>query len=258
MLQAQLFDRFTRRLLEDAGLRAGMQVLDVGTGAGDVALVAAELVGPSGEVVGVDVDPTVLATARARAREREWDNVTFVEGNCRTLPAGPDFDAVVGRLVLMYQGDVTEALRALVRRVRPGGTLAFAEIDLTTGLGYVRAGAPELMSSVWEWAADAFRRAGAHIAMAPLLHRAFVECGLGEPEMSLHARLGCGRDWAGYRWAAELMRSLTPVLEKFGIVTADVLDVDTLAERLRDEALRTGFPFMVVPLVAAWGRKPLD
>ena len=64
--QHQLYARFTRRLLEDAGIAEGMKVLDVGSGAGDVALLAAELVGPTGMVLGVDQDPGVLETASAR------------------------------------------------------------------------------------------------------------------------------------------------------------------------------------------------
>ena len=57
----------TRRLFEDAGLTTGMRILDVGSGAGDVALLTAELVGPTGAVVGLDRNPAILATAAARA-----------------------------------------------------------------------------------------------------------------------------------------------------------------------------------------------
>ncbi|MGH3087411.1 MAG: methyltransferase domain-containing protein, partial [Rubrobacteraceae bacterium] len=52
--QSLLYDPSTRRLFEEAGISAGMKVLDVGCGAGDVALLAADLVGPDGVVVGVD------------------------------------------------------------------------------------------------------------------------------------------------------------------------------------------------------------
>jgi|SRR5829696_995940 len=75
--QHQLYSRFTRRLLEDAGIAEGMKVLDVGSGAGDVALLAAELVGPTGSVVGVDQDAGVLDTARARAEASGRTNVSF-------------------------------------------------------------------------------------------------------------------------------------------------------------------------------------
>ena len=60
-----------RRLLQDAGLAPGMRVLDVGSGAGDVALLAAEIVGPGGAVVGVDANAAILETARGRAQAAE-------------------------------------------------------------------------------------------------------------------------------------------------------------------------------------------
>ena len=69
LLQGRLFNPYTRRLLEDAGITRGMKVLDVGSGAGDVTLLAAELVGPDGTVVGVDSNPLLLETARQRVQE---------------------------------------------------------------------------------------------------------------------------------------------------------------------------------------------
>lgn len=72
-----------------------MRVLDVGSGMGDVALLAAELVGPTGSVVGVDTNPDALVAARRRAPE----NVNSVEGDIRHLELDGEFDAVVGRLV---------------------------------------------------------------------------------------------------------------------------------------------------------------
>jgi ubiquinone/menaquinone biosynthesis C-methylase UbiE len=258
IMQAELFDKFIRRLLEDAGLARGMRVLDVGSGGGDVAFAAADIVGPTGAVVGVDVDPSVLSKARARAEKAGRDNVAFVEGDCRSSAVDGDFDAVVGRLVLMYVGDVVETLRSLVARVRPGGIVAFAEADFTPVLGYVHAGGSELLRTCWEWGTEAFRRVGAHTAMAPILCNAFIESGLGEPHMVLHAPLGCHSDWTGYDWMAESIRSLLPVLENFDIATDEVVDVATLARRFRADVVRTRFPLMLVPLVGAWARKPTD
>ena len=65
-LQAELIDPFTRQYYRDAGIEPGMRVLDVGSGGGDAALVAAELVGKGGEVVGVDTAPAAVAAAQAR------------------------------------------------------------------------------------------------------------------------------------------------------------------------------------------------
>src|SRR5215204_2398369 len=85
MLQARLLDRPTRRFLGDVGLAPGMTVLDVGSGVGDVAFAAADLVGPTGRVIGVDANPTIVETARARAQAEDRENVTFVAGDCRTI-----------------------------------------------------------------------------------------------------------------------------------------------------------------------------
>src|SRR5207302_1935397 len=77
--QAELFRSCTARLLQDAGLGPGAHVLDVGCGVGDVSILASSLVGPSGSVVGIDVDPRSLAFARQRVCERGLTNVTFTE-----------------------------------------------------------------------------------------------------------------------------------------------------------------------------------
>jgi SAM-dependent methyltransferase len=71
----------TRMLLQAAGIGSGMRVLDLGSGTGDVAFVAAELVGPAGEVVGIDSSPEAVATAKARAQQRALGNVRFVVGD---------------------------------------------------------------------------------------------------------------------------------------------------------------------------------
>lgn len=96
--QAGLFDPLTERAFRAAGLGAGMRVLDLGSGAGDVAMLAARLAGPDGEVVGVERDPAAVRSATARAQEAGFANVRFVHGDAQTLDgvAGP-FDAVVGR-----------------------------------------------------------------------------------------------------------------------------------------------------------------
>src|SRR3712207_9260061 len=67
--QAAIYGPATQQFFLDAGIGPGMRVLDVGCGVGDVSLLAADLVGPDGTVVGVDTDPLALGTARARARE---------------------------------------------------------------------------------------------------------------------------------------------------------------------------------------------
>src|SRR5262245_17634360 len=95
--QARVVDPITRWFLREAGLMAGMRVLDVGSGAGDVAFLAAELVGNSGEVVGVDRSEAALTAARGLR------NVSFREGDPTRMTFERAFDAVIGRYVLQYQ-----------------------------------------------------------------------------------------------------------------------------------------------------------
>lgn len=101
--QAQAFEPFTRLLLEQAGISAGMRVLDVGCGSGDVAFLAAELVGPGGEVIGVDRAIAAIQRGTARAQSRGVAHVKFLEGDPSAIEFERPFDAVVGRLVLMYR-----------------------------------------------------------------------------------------------------------------------------------------------------------
>jgi ubiquinone/menaquinone biosynthesis C-methylase UbiE len=120
----------TRRSFVEAGVGTGMRVLDVGSGAGDVALLAAEIVGPGGQVVGVDTNGQILDVARGRARAASWTNVTFVTGDIRTEALEEPFDAVVGRFVLPFAGDRVDLLRSCIRHLQPGGLVVFQEHDL--------------------------------------------------------------------------------------------------------------------------------
>ena len=79
--QSQLYDDVTRRFFLRSGIAKGMKVLDVGSGAGDVALTLAEFVGPEGRVVGIDVNPDVLETAQARAEAAGFSNIEFIAGD---------------------------------------------------------------------------------------------------------------------------------------------------------------------------------
>src|SRR6476661_4944335 len=117
---ASALEPFTRKLFKEAGLTPGMRVLDLYSGSGDVAFLAREMVGLAGMVVGFDSSPAVVAYARERAAYRDFKNVEFIEGDFDNLSFVGEFDAVVGRLVLMYRRNPEADLRAVLRFVRPG------------------------------------------------------------------------------------------------------------------------------------------
>ena len=130
-VQAAIFEPFTRRMLQQAGVCAGMRILDVGSGAGDVAFLCASLVGPMGKVIGMDNAPAAVEAARERARSAGLGNVVFAHGDPTEMPFEEPFDAVVGRLVLMHQPDPVAMLRKLSRMLRPRGIIAFQEFDIS-------------------------------------------------------------------------------------------------------------------------------
>ena len=251
--QSQLYDAVTRRFFREAGISSGMKVLDIGSGAGDVALTAAELVGPEGAVVGVDVNPAILETAQARAQAAGFTNVEFVAGDARTLDLGNDFDALTGRLVLMYMADPADALKQLATRLRPGGIVAFQEADFTPYRQMYRPDTP-LANKLIDWALAVFERSEAHSGMGFDLYRAFVEAGLPEPYMHCEYPVGGPEGWAGYSYAANSLRSVLPLLEEYGIATAEEVNVDTLAERVRQEVVTSKRPIRLVPHVTAWAQ----
>jgi ubiquinone/menaquinone biosynthesis C-methylase UbiE len=233
-----------------------MRVLDIGSGAGDVAFAAADLVGPSGCVVGVDLNPVILETARARAAAEERANVSFIAGDCRTTDLPEDFDAAVGRFVLFYTSDVNATLRSVADRVRSGGVVAFAEADFQTVLDYMQLGPAGVSRSAWQWGIRAFACAGIQTEMIAPLYQAFLAAGLGTPHMAMQAPLCGAEETDGYQWLAASMRSLLPMMEQYGIATAEMLEVESLAARGQAEVIETAFPLMLLPVVTAWTRKP--
>jgi SAM-dependent methyltransferase len=112
-------------------MRPGESVLDLGCGAGFDAFVAAQLVGPGGRVVGVDLSPEMLAVARAALAEAGFPQVEFSEGTVEVLPF-PDtsFDVALSNGVLNLVPDKPAALREIFRVLRPGGRLQACDIGL--------------------------------------------------------------------------------------------------------------------------------
>src|SRR5262252_564819 len=103
--QAARLAPLTERLFREAGIGRGQRVLDLGSGVGDVAMLAARLVGPSGEVVGVERDPRSIERARARMAEQGLAQVTFVQTDVTKISSDEWFDAAGGRYILMFLPD---------------------------------------------------------------------------------------------------------------------------------------------------------
>jgi ubiquinone/menaquinone biosynthesis C-methylase UbiE len=126
--QGDLMRPATERLFRAAGIAPGDRVLDCGSGAGDVSLIAAELVTSAGEVVGIDRDSDQVAAANRRVTDIGLSHVRFETAELSAPPPGR-FDAIVGRMVLKYLPEPEAVLRVLADRLVPGGVMAFLEWD---------------------------------------------------------------------------------------------------------------------------------
>ena len=242
--QSRIYGESTQRLCRRAGITEGMRVLEIGSGAGDVALTLAELVGPAGQVVGVDVNAAILDTARRRAIDAGVRNVEFIAGDARELAFADKFDAIVGRFVLMYMADPREAFATLMTHLKPAGIAAFQEPEYTLYPAFLHPDTP-LMNQLIRWILDVFEHSGAHLDMGLGLYRAFLDAGLLPPVMHLESPIGAAKTWAGYRYMATIFQSLLPLLEKYGLATTEQVGVGTLATRLREEVLASKRPFFL-------------
>lgn len=248
--QGRVFDPLTRRVLREAGLIRGMRVLDLGSGAGNVARLAAELVGPEGAVVGIEQDPAAVGLARRRT---DAGNVEYRVGDVRTLEGVEDgFDAVIGRLVLMYQADPVAVLRRAATRVRPGGVICMHESDLT----YPRASPQSpLWSRTQGYFLETLEKAGFEARMGPALYRTFRAAGLPDPRVLVEAFAGGGPDAPVWAWA-NVVSATVPLMERFGVATRADVDPPTLAGRLLADTLANDGCVFGPPMFGVWATVP--
>lgn len=114
------------RLVELAGVRAGMRVLDIACGLGEPSFTAARVVGAQGAVTGVDFAPDMVARAAARAGELGLSHVRFVEQDAERLALDARFDAALSRWGFMLMPDPVAALRAVRAHLPAGAPLALS------------------------------------------------------------------------------------------------------------------------------------
>jgi SAM-dependent methyltransferase len=244
--QGTLFDPLTRRVLQQAGLAPGMRVLDLGSGAGNVARLAAELVGPDGAVLGIERDPAAVTLARRRT---DAPNVEFRVGDVQTLDGvGDGFDAVVGRLVLMYLVDPAATLRRAATRVRPGGLICMHEADLN----YLLTSPPTpLGQQVSAWFVAALEKGGFEPRMGPVLFSTFRAAGLPGPRLVMEAFAEGGPTAPAWAWA-NVVSAAVPLMEQVGVATRAEVGPATLADRLMEQILGCDGCLIGPPMTGAW------
>jgi SAM-dependent methyltransferase len=248
--QSAFWGELTEEIFRRAGIGPGMHVLDIGSGAGDVAFLAARLVGPSGSVLGIDRSPDAVKRASERAAAEGLGWCRFAVADVDAFETDQRFDAIVGRLVLMYLKDPARTLRSLARHQKPGGVTAFHELVLNSVLSVPPL---PLASQAMRWMIAAFEGAGAQPDMGLKLDATFRAAGL-TPQLYAAGRVVAGAESAGYDVLASVIRALLPLIVKLGIATEAEVEVNTLASRLRDATVATNACWLSPVLVGAWAR----
>jgi ubiquinone/menaquinone biosynthesis C-methylase UbiE len=251
ILQGEIYRPATREFLQAAGIGAGMSVLDLGSGAGDVSFILSELVGVTGRVLGVDMSEAMVETARARAAALGCRNVEFVAGRLEEFETGLRFDAIGGRWFLQGVAEPASLMRGLLRFLKPGGIVAVSDLDKSIPPWAY----PEIPPSAKPIVPLLIALERAPARGSAWLSQLFLEAGLPRPELRLNAPIGGGPDWPGYEYLAETLRSLMPAYVARGW-DMNGIDLDTLADRLREEITAASGVLRLGAIMGAWARKP--
>lgn len=243
-----LYGPGTRQLLLRAGLRRGMRVADLGCGVGTVTAILAELVGPAGQVVGVDFSGAQIAQAR-ESLPPGLANVSFVEASATDtgLPH-ESFDLVYCRFLLLHLAEPRQAVSEMSHLLKPGGILVCEDGDLT-------AAGSEPPSALNAFS-DLFRRLGpirgVDYAISRELYRMALAANFPEPEITYNQPVVARGE--NKRLLELSVAEAGSAFVGSGLVTSEDLE-HTLAEMQRLAADET--VLAVMPRMSqVWARKP--
>ncbi|MGE0462095.1 MAG: methyltransferase domain-containing protein [Vicinamibacterales bacterium] len=256
-LQSRIYDPVTRRLLSRAGIGEGNHVVDLGCGGGDVSLLAAEVVGPTGSVLGLDRSTEAIAAARARAREAGHAHARFVVAEIEDWTPDAPVDAVIGRFVLMHQRDPVAVLARAREWVRRGGVVAFVESDnawCQPGR-HSQPHSPTYHRIVESWQ-GILGAAGAHLDMGSRLAECFFAAGLPDPSEEVDVPTTGDPASPIFRFAVESLRSMLPLAVASGVPVPAAAEADSLEAALRAEVAALDGTLSAPPAHAVWARVP--
>ena len=242
-----LFDRATRRYLTELGLRPGWRCLEVGCGAGGVALWLADQVGTGGQVTATDLDPRFLdGHGRPNLDVRVHDVVTD------PLASGA-YDLIHTRAVLTHLPDRERVLARLVDALRPGGVILVEDVDFggsSAGVLGRCVSAPDPLPAIAQRmflaVAAVFGAVGADPMLGTRLPGALAGAGLLDVGAELHAPIVPG---GAETWTGGSLAQLRGRLLELGL--AGAAEVDLALAMFDDPTVFHAPPLMV----SAWGRR---
>jgi len=232
-----------------------MRVLDIGCGAGDVSMLLAEAVGPSGHVVAIDREARAVETARSRAAAAGHRNIEAVVATDDDIPVARPFDAALGRYVLPHHRDPVAMIRRAGSAVRPGGVVAFHEFAAYPPNRFQAIPRVALYDQVAAAMNAAFEVGIPSPDVAGRLVTCFVEAGLPSPHLFSECVIGDSASPVA-RWLVLTYRAMLPYMARLGLEPAAVGDPETLAERLEAALAAVRAQAVSNPQICGWAVRP--
>jgi len=236
----------TLRLLEDAGLKRGDRVLDVGCGGGHVALDMAEIVGPEGRVLGIDFDPHVLELAREDAAKAGIRTVEFATADAHRFEGGP-FSFIHARFLLSHVSEPERVFGRLKAMLAPGGRIAVEDIDMSGAYCFPADAAQDRFQALYT---EAVRRGGGDADLGRRLPAVALAAGLEARWRVFQPVHAFGPE---KRLTAVTMDMIGASVLRYGL--AEAAEVDSITQRLEafaaDRATLVALPRMVQVWAAA-------
>jgi SAM-dependent methyltransferase len=242
---ARVMQPTTLALLNRAGVRPGIACLDVGCGGGDVAFDLARLVGPSGRVVGTDIDGTKLEIARHEAVQQGLTNVEFVFDDIAHEHPRETFDLVHARFVLTHLPDPERAVLHLRSAVRPGGTIVLEDIDFRGHFSHPESPALRRYVDVYT---QLVQRRGGDPNIGPRLPSLLAAAGF--QDVRLNVVQPAAVDGEAKLITPITMQNVADAVVAEGLMTQ--AEVDALSQELYDFARTPGTLGTLARVVEAW------
>lgn len=238
----------TRALLEDVGIPAGARCLDVGCGGGDVTFELARIVGPAGQVLGVDMDETKLELARSEGRQLGLANVAFEVREVSKWEPAELFDVAYVRFLLTHLADPRGLISALRRHIRPGGLFVVEDIDFRGHFAEPACPALDRYVAIYS---ESVRRRGADPNIGPRLPGLLREAGFEGIRMKLFHPASL--DGGIKQLTTITLKFIAEAVLKDGLITEDELcqAIDELNAFALDPHTVLGGP----RVFQVWGRR---
>jgi SAM-dependent methyltransferase len=237
----------TLALIERAGLQAGMTGLDVGCGGGDVSLDLARIVGPSGRIVGIDVDAIKIDIAQREAAGSGVSNVEFRASRLDDIDTPSRFDFVFGRFVMSHLKNPHLALAKISTLIRPGGVIVLADTSFCGHFSYPVNRAFDRYVEVYT---ETLRRRGGDANIGPRLPRLLIDGGFQHVQMNVVQPAGLQGDVTLV--APLTMENIAEAAVAEGVSTRT--ETDAIVAELYEFARTPGAFASAARVVEAWGR----